>query len=150
MAFTNRGAKLLFDTYFRAASAPSTLYLALCTNSTPPTVDSKTMADVSQIATGNGYSDGGQAVARNTTDFDSLVEDDTDNQAELQLKDFSWTAAGGSIPASGSGARWAVLTTDEATVANRQIIAYWDLGSDRSVSITQTLTLPNLELRGTN
>jgi hypothetical protein len=41
------------------------------------------------------------------------------------------------------------LTTDEGTVANRQILAFWDLSADRTVSVGQTLTLQNLELRFT-
>ena len=92
--------------------------------------------------------DGGLAVARNTTDWDSRVEDDTDDRAEFQIKDLIWTATGGPIPASGDGARWAVLTTDEATVANRQVIAFFDLVSPRSVSAGQTITLLDMELQG--
>jgi hypothetical protein len=39
-----------------------------------------------------------------------------------------------------------VLTDDNATVANREIIAYWDLTSPRSVSDGQTLTLQDCQL----
>lgn len=66
--------------------------------------------------------------------------------ALVQIKDVSWTASGGSIPSSGSGARYAVLTDDNATVGNREVLAYWDLTSDRTVSDGQTLTLQDLEI----
>jgi len=40
-----------------------------------------------------------------------------------------------------------VLTDDNATPADRIIIAWWDLESARSVSDGQALTLQNLEVR---
>lgn len=76
-----------------------------------------------------------------------LTEDDTSDVAYVQVKDVVWTAAGGALPVSGNGARYAVLLDDNATVGLRQVIAFWDLSSDRSVSSGQTLTLQNLELR---
>jgi hypothetical protein len=112
-----------------------------------PTQDTNLKSELTEIATGNGYSLGGIAVARNSTDFDVLTEDDTNDWALIQLKDIVWTASGGSIPASGNGARWALLTDAHATPASREIIAYFDLVSDRTVSSGQTLTLQNCELR---
>jgi hypothetical protein len=76
-----------------------------------------------------------------------LTEDDAADRGLIQLKNLVWTASGGPIPASGNGAWWAVLTTDEVTVGNRQVVAYWDLAADRTVSDTQTLTLQDCELR---
>ncbi len=148
MPWTNRGAFLAFDSYLANATEPTNFFVALCTSATAPTVDTNTLSQLTQIATGNGYTDGGISINRDTTDWDSRVEDDTDDRSEFQLKDLVWTASGGPIPSSGNGARWAVLTTDEVTVANRQIIAFFDLVSDRSVSSGQTLTLQNVELQG--
>lgn len=145
--WTNRGKFLVLQEFFRNPTEITNIYIALWTSATAPTADSNTMADGTQIATGNGYTDGGFQLARNPTDFDVLTEDDTNDRGLIQVKDVAWTASGGPIPASGNGARWAVMTTDEATVANRQIIAYFDLSSDRTVSSGQTLTLQNLELR---
>jgi len=143
---TNRGKQMIMDAYFRGATMPTNLYVALCTSATAPTPDTNTLADLTQVATGNGYTDGGFSLARNSTDFDSLVEDDTNDRADLQVKDVAWTASGGNLPSSGA-ARYAVLTDDNVTVSARQVLAYWDLTSDRVVSDTQTLTLQNLELR---
>lgn len=144
---TNRGKYLLLGQRYRAVAAPTNLYVLLATSAATPTADTNLVSDLTQIATGNGYSDGGYQLTPGSTDFDVYTEDDTNDYAFVQLKDVVWTASGGSIPASGNGARWAVLTTDEGTVANRQIEVAWDLSSDRTVSSGQTLTLQNAELR---
>jgi hypothetical protein len=144
--FTNRGKYLLLDEFFRNATEVTNLYVALVTSAVAPGADTNLMSDLTQIAAGNGYTDGGYQLARNGTDFDVLTEDDTGDEGVLQIKNVVWTASGGPIPASGNGARYAVLTTDEGTVSTRQIIAYWDLVSDRTVSDTQALTLIDLEL----
>lgn len=145
--WTNRGKQVIFADHHRNAAEFTNLYVALVTAAFVPGPDTNTLSELTEIAAGNGYTAGGISVARNVTDFDSLVENDTLDQAELQIKDLVWTAAGGSIPASGGGARYAVLTDDNVTVGSRQVLAYWDLVSDRVVSVGQTLTLQNCELR---
>jgi len=145
--WTNRGKKLIMDSFFRAATPPTNFYVALVTSATAPTADTNTLSELTEIAAGNGYTSGGISLSRNSTDFDTLTENDTDDRGELLIKDLAWTASGGPLPASGNGARYAVLTTDEGTVGNRQVIAFWSLTSDRSVSVGQTLTLQNCELR---
>jgi hypothetical protein len=138
----------MFNSYFRTQNTPSNFYAALVTSATAPTVDTNTLSQLTEIAAGNGYTAGGISLTRNTTDFDSLVEDDSTDLAKLQIKDLVWTASGGPLPATGSGARYMVLTTDEVTVGTRQIVAFFDLTSDRSVSDGQTLTLQDVELDG--
>lgn len=147
MLWTNRGKFLTSSWAFRNATRPTNFYVALVTSAVAPTADTNTLSELTEIAAGNGYTAGGYQLTPGNTDFDSLVENDTNDRSELQLKDIVWTAAGGSIPASGGGARYAVLLTDEATVGNRQVICAWDLVSDRSVSSGQPLTLQNCELR---
>lgn len=145
--WTNKGKMSILEAYFRNAGAPTNFYIALLTSATAPTQDTNLMSDHTQINTGNGYVDGGFSLTKGATDFDVLNEDDTNDRGEIQVKDVVWTASGGPIPASGSGARYAVITDDNATVSAREIYAYWDLTSDRSVSDGQTLTLQDLELR---
>jgi hypothetical protein len=58
-----------------------------------------------------------------------------------------WTAAGGNLPGSGNGARYLVITDDNATKASREVWAFFDLTADRTVSDTQALTLQGSELR---
>jgi hypothetical protein len=144
--WTNRGKKLVLDYVFRATALPANFYVALVTSATAPTADTNTMADLTEIAAGNGYTSGGYSLTKNSTDFDVLTEDDTGDKALIQIKDVAWTASGGTLPASGNGARYAVLTDYNATVSARNVLAWWDLVSDRSVSTGQPLTLQDCEL----
>ncbi len=144
--WTNRGKYTLLDMALRNATEPTVFYVALCTSATTPTADTNTFADLTEIAAGNGYTAGGISVARNSTDFDVLTEDDAGDTGYVQIKDVVWTASGGSMPGSGSGARWAILTDDNATQSARIVLAWFDLSSDRTISSGQTLTLQNLQL----
>jgi len=146
MPLTNRGLYRLLGIPFRAATAPANFYLALVTDASIAT-SINVFSEVTEIADTNGYTAGGISVARNATDFDVWTEDDGNNRAYVQLKDMVWTASGGPIPASGSGARNAILTDANATQALREIWGAWDLTSARVISDTQTLTLTNCEIR---
>lgn len=144
---TNRGRYLLLGYAFRNTARPSVWYAGLGTNTTAPTVDTNTVADISQIATGNGYTSGGISLSLNSTDFDVYTEDDTNDRALIQIRDLVWTASGGPIPSSGVGARWLYLSDDNGTESARQIVAAWDFGSAYSVSTGQTITVQNAEIR---
>jgi len=145
--FTNRGKYLINGWVFRGVALPTYYYVALVTSATAPNADTNTLGQLTEIAAGNGYNTGGYQLSKNASDFDALTEDDTGDLSLVQAKDVTWNASGGSIPASGNGARYAVLTDDNGTIANRQVIAFWDLLSDRTVSTGQPLTLQNLELQ---
>ena len=145
--WTNKGKMSILEAYFRATGAPTNFYIALLTSATAPTQDTNLMSDHTQIAVRNGYADGGYSLTPGATDFDVLLEDDTADRGDIQVKDVVWTASAGPIPSAGNGARYAVITDDNATVSLREIYAYWDLVSDRAVSDGQTLTLQDLELR---
>ena len=147
MGWTNRGKYAALNNLFRGGTLPTNFYVALVTSAAAPSATTNTLGDLTQIATGNGYSDGGFSLTPGATDFDSINEDDTNDSGSIQIKDVTWTAASGPIPSSGNGARYAVLTDDNGTIASREVWAYWDLSSDRTVSDGQDLTLQNLELR---
>ena len=144
---TNRGKYKILNYYFRRqGTLPTNFYIALITSAVAPTADINTLSELTQIASGNGYTTNGISLTPNTTDFDVMTEDDTNDKAILQLKDIVWTASGGNMPGSGNGARYAPLTDDNVTAGSRDIIAWWDLVSDRTISDTQTLTLQNCEI----
>lgn len=145
--FTNKGKYRLLEWALRGGTIPTTFYVALFTSAAAPTADTNTKSQLTEIANGNGYTTGGLAVNNDSTDFDTLTEDDGADRGYIQIKDLVWTASGGSLPASGSGARYACLTDDNATQGSREILFFWDLGADYSVSSGQTLTLQNLEIR---
>ena len=144
--WTNRG-KYNMLALIRGVAAPANFWLALVTTAVAPNADTNTLSELTQIASGNGYTTNGTSVALNTTDFDVLTEDDTNDRALVQLKDMVWTASGGSLPGSGNGAHYAVLTGPNATPGNREIWFFWDLGADYTVSSGQSLTLQDLEVR---
>lgn len=144
---TNKGKAHFLNVDLRNATEPTNFYVALVTSATAPGPDTNTMSDLTEIAAGNGYTAGGYQLDRNSTDFDVFTEDDVNDRALMQIKDVVWTASGGPIPASGSDARYAVLTDDNATLADREVLVYWDLGGDYGVSAGQTLTLQDLEVR---
>jgi hypothetical protein len=145
--FTNKFKYELLDQVLRRSTMPTNYYVALVTSAVAPSADTNTLSQLTEIAAGNGYTTGGYQLTPNSTDFDVSTEDDTNDRGYIQLKDITWTASGGSVPASGSGARYAVLTDDNVTVGSRKVLLYWDLGADRSVSNGQSLTLQNCEAR---
>jgi len=145
--WTNKLKAKVLDWVFRGTALPTNFYVALVTSATAPTQDINTLGELTEIAAGNGYTTGGISLSKNTTDFDVNTEDDAADRGLVQIKDLVWTASGGPIPASGGGARYAVLTDDNGTIASREVYGYWDLSSDRTVSDTQTLTLQDCELR---
>ncbi len=146
--WTNKGIFRLLEAYLRAIATPTNLFIALVTSATVPDSDTNTLGQLTEIAAGNGYAAGGFSLTPGATDFDVLTEDDALNRAFTQVKDVVWTASGGPIPASGGGARYAVLTDDNATIGNREVLGFFDLISDRTVSDGQALTLQDCELRG--
>jgi len=146
--WTNKGKFRGLEVWLQGATIPgSNFAIALFTSAAAPTADTNVFTDLTQVATGQGYTTGGINVNRDATDFDVITEDDANDRALIQLKDIVWTAAGGNLPASGNGARYACLTDRHATVNSREVIFYWDLTSDRTVSDGQTLTLQNCEAR---
>lgn len=147
MAVTNRGAKRINYGFFPAQNIPTNFYIALVTSAVAPTRATNTFSELTEIANGQGYTTGGYSITRNTTDFDSQTEDDSGNTFTLKLKDIVWTASGGSLPASGSGASYAVMLDDNVTIANRDVLQYWSLGSAISVSSGQTITLVDLTIQ---
>lgn len=123
---TNRGAYLEKEARYRSGA---TFHIHLCTNATPPTRDTNTLSQLTQIANGNGYnSTTGVVLTGNSTDFPALTENDSADQAEIQVRAITITASGGTIPPSGSGAWWIVLTDDHATPGSRQVLYYRDMG----------------------
>lgn len=92
---TNRARFNVLGIVFRNATEPTTFTLLLALNSDPPTVDDNVFGDLAEIAAGNGYTTGGVVVNRNATDFDTITEDDTNDRALVQMKDFVFTASGG-------------------------------------------------------
>lgn len=150
---TNRGKYNVLGVTFRGqAIAGSGFAVFLAVAADPPTIDDNLKTDVTEIPAGNGYTAGGIDVNRDDgagapIGWDVLTEDDGADRAFVQIEDLVWTASGGPLPSSGSGARWACLTDRHATLGSREMWGFWDLVNDRLVSDGQALTLQNCELR---
>ena len=154
MFWTNRGKFLLLDWVFHAETMPDTFYVVLITSDNVPTKATNTLSELTEIVEGNGYDEGGYElfVDASAPDFDVFTEDDANDRALVQLKDIVWDASSGAeIPASGNGARYAVLTDGDGSSGEdmgvRQVIAVWDLLWSRTVPTGESLTLANCELR---
>ena len=136
--FTNKGKAKLLRNFFHSETPPSNLYVYLVTSATAPTADLNTLSQLTEISeTGKEFS-----LSLNTTDFDTSVsdsEDDTNDKGVMKIKDCTFA---GPV----TNARYAVLVDDNGTEGSREVYCYWDLGSNRSVSSGQTLTLQDLEM----
>lgn len=141
MPITNRGEYRRTLAWLRGAAFPTQFYAALCIASPAPTILTKTLGQLTQIAAGNGYTDGGIALGRNSTDFPTVTENDGSSRIDWLLRNLVWMATGGTLPGSGNPARWVVITDDNGTVANREVWAYWSDGQDKVVSTGQPLTV---------
>lgn len=140
---TNKLKADLLAAFFRAevGAQPASFFLALVTDATIPGPDTDTMADLTEIAAGNGYVAGGEALARDATDFPTSTEDDGGNKGVVGLRDIIFTASGGPIPDTGDGARYAVLTDDNVTISSRKVYLWFDLLSEKVLSDTQELQI---------
>ena len=144
---TNRYKYFLLLIAHRAGTVPAAYRVKLITSAVAPTADTNTFSELTEIANGNGYTTSGTQLTPNSTDFDVITEDDTNDRSLIQLKDIVWTASGGTLPASGSGASYMVLTDNNVTAGSREVYVSWDLTSARSVSSGQSLTIQDAEIR---
>lgn len=146
MPLTNRGIARRDGAFWRGQTQPVSFYLHLIT-SPLPTRATNTLSQLTQIANGNGYSTAGINFARNTTDFPELTEDDVANFVTVRLRDIVITASGGTMPPDFNGARAIVICDDNATVTNRDVLAWWDFPGPVVISNTQTLMIETLRFR---
>lgn len=149
---TDRGKMWMVAWAFADTTISDSLFIMLCTSDVTPDADTETFATLTPIASGNGYtSTGGDGATEGrlavtvTADFNTITE--AAGYAYIRIRDIVWTATGGPIPSTGDGARWAVLTDNNVTLDSREVLAWWDLTSDRSVGDGNTLTLEDLEIR---
>src|SRR5262249_38647989 len=95
--------------------------LKVALTNTAPSASNTVLADITQIAAGNGYTAGGaqatQASSAQTTGTYKLV-----------LNDVTFTASGGSLGTF----RYAVLYND--TAINDELIGFWDYGTTLSIT----------------
>jgi hypothetical protein len=148
---TNRGAYRFIEYSLKGTwaggSKPSVFKIVLITGTPAPTRATNTFSGLTEIAAGNGYTSGGEDMAA----FASWTysEDDTSNWARGQSTSVVWTASGGTLPASGDPIRYAVITDDNATLANREVLGVIDLSEEITLLSGQGLSVgvPGFEIR---
>lgn len=146
--FTNKGKyKMIRHLFDRGEALPTNFNFVLVTSAFTPDADSNVMSQFTEIANGNGYTTNGIARAANATNFPTATEDDANDWAQVLILDLVWTASGGNLPVSGGAARWCLMLDDNVTPSAREVYAWVDLGADRTVSDTQSLTLDDPILR---
>ena len=144
--FTNTGKTMVMSVAVGETETVPTYSVMLIKASPVPDEDTITVGGDSlvEIEDGNGYIEGGIEI---TDEWETAVLDnDAGNSGSVSLADLIWTASGGAIPSSSTGARYALLTDSNETINSRNVYAYWDLVSAREVSSGQTLTLQDLTL----
>ena len=109
-----------------AGSGADTLKVAL-TNSAPNVATHAVLADITEIAAGNGYTAGGFSAAN--------VGSRSGGTFSIVCTDITVTASGGAI----GPFRYAVLYN--STAAGGPLVAYWDRGSAITLNDTDQIVL---------
>jgi len=97
------------------------------TNSAPLAANT-VLADITQIANGNGYTTGGAQATQ-------VSSAQTGGTYKLVLNDVTFTASGGSLGTF----RYAVLYND--TAASDELIAWWDYGTSLTITNGNSFTV---------
>lgn len=147
---TNKGKAYFGKAALRPdlVSVTTQLKAVYVTSSATLNADVNTFADVgSEIAAGSGYSSGGINITLDATGTPTVTEDDANDRADFTIRNMVLTASGGSIPASGGGARYIVITDDNGTLNSREVYAWFDLGSDRVAADGQSISATGFKIR---
>jgi hypothetical protein len=117
--FTQAGLQLIFDVFFRGATAPTGFAVRLV-NDTVLITDNWADVSANELPSAGGYTTGGYALNKDATDFPTLVNDG--NDVRLDTKEVSWTAT----------ADWATAVTAVCLVADMatdQLVAFENISS---------------------
>lgn len=103
---------------------------------TAPLATAQTLSDITQIASGNGYTSGGNRAIAETSD-------QTDGIYKLTLNNPNpWIAVTGSM----ASFRYAVMYN--ATATAKDLICYWDYGSAITLTVGQVFSTAFDETNG--
>lgn len=122
MPFYNRGKQALLNGEIDLTN--DTIKVALCTSSYSPNIDThEDFADITnEVADGNGYTAGGQALAGKNGSVDN-----TNDLGLFDCTDPQWTTATFTY-------RYAIFYQDTGTPTTSLLIAYYDFATDQVVS----------------
>jgi hypothetical protein len=98
------------------------------TNSAPVATNT-VLADITQIASGGGYTTGGETT--------TITVSETSGTTTVSGTQVQWTGSGGGMATF----RYAVLYNDSSTSPADALIAWFDYGSGVTVAASETFTL---------
>lgn len=104
-------------------------FKAALTN-TAPAATNTILANITEIAAGNGYSAGGMTL-------DTVTLSEASGTAKVTIADEVLTASGGSI----GPFRYVVIYNDTATSPADALVAWYDYGSSITLADTETFTI---------
>jgi hypothetical protein len=107
-------------------------FKAVLTNTAPVKATSEVLADITQIANGNGYTTGGVTL----TSVTWLETGAGTGIWQLTSADFTWTASGGSI----GPFRYIVFYDDTPTSPADPLVGFLDYGTNLTVTDTNSFT----------
>lgn len=107
-------------------------FKAAFSNSAPAATNT-VLADITQIATANGYTGG----AGGGVTLDSVTLTETTGTAKVTIADEVFTASGGSV----GPLRYIVIYNDSATSPADALVMWYDYGSAITLLDTETLTI---------
>ena len=107
------------------------------TNTAPNAASHAVLADITEIAAGNGYVAGGTAVG-------SPAYSQSGGTGKLTGNDVVFTASGGSV----GPFRYAVLYDDTPSSPSKPLIAYWDYSSSITLADGETFTVDLDQVNG--
>lgn len=140
IGFTNRGKLRLLQMGLQDRVSTG-YFIALVTDTVAPNVDTNIFSELEEINSGNGYSSGGEPIARSVVGFPEDNEDDAIDKSSVTMRDVFFTADGGDLPSSGDGISFIVLTDDNATVSNREVLAFAEFNSEKNLEDGEILSI---------
>lgn len=115
----------------------TTHVLKVALSNTAPSSANAVLADITQVANGNGYTTGGVSVG-------TITGAQTSGTFKLTGgTDPVWTASG-----AGFTARYAVLYNDTPTSPADPLIGWWDYGSSVTLAAGETFTVDLDQING--
>jgi hypothetical protein len=137
---TDAGKTILLNNSFKGSTVAADYHLILISDVSGVDRDLTTLAGVTELPTGAGYTAGGKSIA-----YSAITVTDVGGTpgAKAVIDDQQWDATG-TFPASGTGARYAVLA--DGTTSSDNIIAWFDLTEARTLTSGQFLKLSGCEV----
>jgi hypothetical protein len=104
--------------------------LKIVLSNSAPVATNTVLANITQIANGNGYTTGGTAIT-------TVAYAQTSGTAKLTGDDVVFTASGGTV----GPLRYAVIYNDTPTSPADPLIGWWDYGSSVTLNSGDTFTV---------